>query len=711
MQVINIDSLTPEEASAQAEKKKEIMETVGRYGAAGNYLTRDGKPWFPVMGEFHFSRFRPEYWREAVAKMKAGGVRILATYVFWIYHEERQGEWDFSGARDLRRFLEVCKEEDMPVFLRIGPWAHGECRNGGFPDWLMKKKDMTLRSDDPGYLQLVENFWKKVYEQVTGYLYSQGGTVIGTQIENEYGHCGGLQGEKGMQHMRTLKALAEKTGFITPYYTATGWGGGIVPKGCLPVLAAYCGAPWEQHTDPLPLNANFVFSHCKDDKNVGSDLRIGEESGFTYDTEKFPYLMAELGGGLQVTGHRRPYVEGRDTAAMAVCKAGSGAALLGYYMYHGGTNPMGKDSSMQESIETGYSNNLPVRSYDFQAPIGEYGAVGESYYMLRPLHMFLEEFGDLMAAGETILPKFNSEDPAKMEESRVSLRHIRGTGQGFLFYNRYQRHGKMRTIKASYTVREGERKIQTPDILMQKNCWGWIPYAAEETDGMCLTPAFRLYSSNYAPLCRLKEDVVFFGEGEPEIVWNGGGDAICIDRWSAEHAIKYGEKLYVADGCLMVEDNQLYLLTNQEENQVVIYPEEKKADVSCEKAKAELKITQVKNKGEENGELYAEYELSITGDLKECNDVWIDLDICGDRGIYWTGDGAHDASRPDGDWFYQGKTWKISWRYIGCPEKICVRIYQAKSGKEVYYEKLPKGNTGIVQADVRTEYKIPVTIE
>ena len=87
------------------------------------------------MGEFHFSRYEPEDWEEELLKMRAGGVDIAATYVFWIHHEERQGEWDFTGCRDLRRFLEICRRIDMPVWLRIGPWAHGECRNGGFPDW------------------------------------------------------------------------------------------------------------------------------------------------------------------------------------------------------------------------------------------------------------------------------------------------------------------------------------------------------------------------------------------------------------------------------------------------------------------------------------------------------------------------------------------------------------------------------------------------
>ena len=89
---------------------------------------------------------------------------IIATYVFWIHHEEEEGVFDFTGQRNLHRFLELCEKWQMHVWLRIGPWAHGEARNGGFPDWLLKK-GYKLRSDDPNYLALVERFWKKIYKK------------------------------------------------------------------------------------------------------------------------------------------------------------------------------------------------------------------------------------------------------------------------------------------------------------------------------------------------------------------------------------------------------------------------------------------------------------------------------------------------------------------------------------------------------------------
>ena len=83
----------------------------------------------------------------------------------------------------------------MKVWLRIGPWAHGECRNGGFPDWLVEKEKrgkLSLRTDDPQYLKYVDLFFTKIAEQADGYMHKDDGPVIGIQIENEYGHAGGL---------------------------------------------------------------------------------------------------------------------------------------------------------------------------------------------------------------------------------------------------------------------------------------------------------------------------------------------------------------------------------------------------------------------------------------------------------------------------------------------------------------------------------------
>ena len=441
--------------------KKEI------YGYNSEYLTCNGRPILPIMGEFHFSRYPEGEWKAALKNMKQGGVEIVATYIFWIHHEEAEGEWDFSGRRNLKVFLNCCQEVGMKVWLRIGPWAHGECRNGGFPDWLVEKEkrgELTLRTDDPQYLKYVDIFFTKIAGQAAGYMHQDGGPVIGIQIENEYGHAGGPSDrEEGMAHMRTLRTMAEDKGLIAPYVSATGWGGAYVPEGFLPVLGGYVDAPWASHTHELEASENFLFQPFHDDANIASDFAEGQ-SGFTFDTSKFPYLTAELGGGLQVTAHRRTYPYPEDIEAQTICMLGAGANLIGYYMYHGGVNPDGKYTTLQESKVTGYANDLPVKSYDFQTCLRENGLPSESYYRLRKHHIFIQNTEELLAPAKAYLPENMSQPvtPEDMETLRAAFRYNEAADCGFLFINNHQRRRKMTEKQITpeaplqFTVPDGE---------------------------------------------------------------------------------------------------------------------------------------------------------------------------------------------------------------------------------------------------------------
>ena len=151
-------------------------------------LLIDGKRVCPVMGEIHYSRVPSNEWADEVRKMKQGGVTIIATYVFWNHVEEREGVFDWSGQRNLRRFIEVCKEEGMPVVLRVGPFCHGEARNGGIPDWVFEKGCRT-RSEDPVFLSLVERLYRQIFTQMQGLQWKDGGPLMACQFDNEYrGH-------------------------------------------------------------------------------------------------------------------------------------------------------------------------------------------------------------------------------------------------------------------------------------------------------------------------------------------------------------------------------------------------------------------------------------------------------------------------------------------------------------------------------------------
>ncbi|HOK00345.1 MAG TPA: beta-galactosidase [Termitinemataceae bacterium] len=407
------------------------------FGMTPQYLTKNGLPWFPIMGEFHYSRYPAEYWKESLLKMKAGGVDIVSSYVIWIHHEEIEGEYDFSGQRNLRRFVETVAECGLYFWIRIGPWCHGEVRNGGFPDWLLQKP-FPVRVNNEDYFATVSRFYRAIYEQIRGLQHKDGGPIIGIQIENEYGHCGGLGGEEGERHMQRLTALAREIGFEAPYWSATGWGGAVT-GGLIPVMGGYCEAPWDQRLTEIEPSGNYIFTHERNDHNIGSDFGFGH--GITFDITKFPYLTAELGGGLQVTRHRRPVARARDIGAMSLVKLGSGVTLLGYYMYHGGTNPRGKLSTLQESRATGFINDLPEYSYDFRAPIREYGQISETYRELKLFTLFLHDFGQDLCTMSAEIPSENPLHPTDYEHLRYSYRH---NGQwGYLFVNNYQRRKKM----------------------------------------------------------------------------------------------------------------------------------------------------------------------------------------------------------------------------------------------------------------------------
>jgi len=104
------------------------------------------------------------------------------------------------------------------------------------------------------------------------------------------------------------------------------------------------------------------------------------------DAGKYPYLTCEIGGGMMNSYHRRILVNPRDAESTTLIKLGSGSTLPGYYMYHGGVNPEGKLSTLMESQATGYWNDMPVKNYDFQGPLGQYGQIREQYHRLRRLH-------------------------------------------------------------------------------------------------------------------------------------------------------------------------------------------------------------------------------------------------------------------------------------------------------------------------------------
>jgi beta-galactosidase len=473
-----------------------------------NSLLLNGKPWTPVMGEFHFTRYPENEWREELLKMKAGGIDIVSTYVFWIHHEEIEGQFDWSGSRNLRRFIQTCQEVGLKAVVRCGPWDHGEVRNGGFPDWLLKK-GWELRSNDTNYLNKIKIFYGEIAKQLDGLFWKDGGPVIGIQFENEY--------SGPAKHLLTLKHLGQEAGLDAPIYTRTGWNQpkGIMPFGELvPLYGVYAEGFWDRKLTPMPAGywKGFQFSKFRVDDATYAGLPGEGGTPDPPDADQYPYLTCEIGGGMMNSYHRRILVNPKDAEATALVKLGSGSTLLGYYMYHGGVNPEGKLSTLMESQDTGYWNDMPVKNYDFQAPLGQYGQIREQYHLLRRLHLFLHEWGSDLAGMPATMPDQLPHGKDDFDTLRWSVRS--DGNSGFVFVNNYQRLQVMPPKQnVQFTIRLPSGPLtfpQTPVTIPSDACLIW-PFNLDLGHGV------RLAWATAQPLTAIDDGnvrTVFFAETE-----------------------------------------------------------------------------------------------------------------------------------------------------------------------------------------------------
>jgi beta-galactosidase len=438
---IRIDASAPytEPAPASYDEGAAKSPSGDVIGVNSRYLTLDGKPWLPVMGEFHFSRYPRAQWEDEILKMKAAGVNIVATYVIWIHHEEIKGQFDWSGQRDLRAFAQLCARHQMLVLARIGPWDHGEVRNGGFPDWVLKQG--PTRVNDPVYLASVRAWYGQIGEQLKGLLWKDGGPVIGIQLENEYSLRGPGAGE---QHILELKKIAIVSGLGVPLYVITGWDNAAVPpRAVIPVYGGgYPDAPWDGSIGKLPPQEVYAFRfHSRVTANMQANGSHDPSAKPPAVPGVLPYLTAEIGGGIEDTYHRRPVIAPDDIGAVFPVMLGSGVNLYGTYMFQGGENPDGKLSTLQESQATGYPNDVPIKSYDFQAPLGEFGQERISLRKMKVFQYFLNDFGADLAPMVAHEPDSVPRSTADLSVPRASVRS--NGNSGFIFFNNYVRDYSM----------------------------------------------------------------------------------------------------------------------------------------------------------------------------------------------------------------------------------------------------------------------------
>ena len=456
-----------------------------RISFTNHYMMKDEKPFFGICGEFHFSRYDFQKWEDEIIKMKMAGINIIPTYIIWNHHEEIKGQFRWNGSFNIRYFVELCKKHDVEVILRVGPFVHGEARNGGLPDWLYGEP-CRVRSNDERYLAYVKRFYSEIGKQVKGLFYKDGGPIIAVQLDNEYCHAGApwemttgtsnewisngtydTDAKEHKKHIDILKQFAIEADMVAPIYTGTGWGGAQAsPENVLPLWGGYAFWPWIFYDETIkehPVTPEFIY---RDYKKPTYNFEP------TYDPTTVPFACCEMGGGMTVFYKYRFQLPYKSVEAMANIKVAGGCNFVGYYVFHGGSNPLGLKTPFLNE------NATPKISYDYQAAIGEFGQVRESYYRLKRDHYFFNDFRNKFCPMQTVLPEGAEEiAPTDVEKLRFAVRL--NNNSGFIFINNYQDH-LVSPIKKDFAFK---LQLDEEDLIIPQN--GTISLESEEN---CMLP-------------------------------------------------------------------------------------------------------------------------------------------------------------------------------------------------------------------------------
>ena len=318
----------------------------GTFTTGDKTFLLDGKPFIVKAAELHYPRIPRQYWEHRIKMCKALGMNTVCMYVFWNIHEQREGEFDFTGQNDIAEFCRLAQKNGMYVIVRPGPYVCAEWEMGGLPWWLLKKKDIRLREQDPYFMERVGKFMEKVGEQLAPLTIQNGGPIIMVQVENEYGSYG-----EDKAYVSAIRDIVRRSGFDKVALFQCDWSSNFTKNGL----------------DDLVWTMNFGTG-----SNIDDQFRRLREL-----RPQSPLMCSEFWSGwFDKWGARHETRPAADMVANIDEMLSKGISFS-LYMTHGGTS----FGHWAGANSPGFAPD--VTSYDYDAPINEYGAATPKYYTLR----------------------------------------------------------------------------------------------------------------------------------------------------------------------------------------------------------------------------------------------------------------------------------------------------------------------------------------
>ena len=319
----------------------------GSFKVGDKTFLLNNKPFVVKAAEVHYPRIPREYWEQRIQMCKALGMNTLCIYVFWNFHEPQMDNFLFTGQNDVAAFCRLAQKNGMYVIVRPGPYACAEWEMGGLPWWLLKKKDIRLREQDPFFMERAEKFEMKLAEQLRDLTIQKGGPIIMVQVENEYGSYG--EDKPYMSAMRDIIRKAWQAPDLTLFQCD--WSSNFTKNGL----------------DDLTWTMNFGTG-----ANIDNEFKkLGQLR------PNSPKMCSEFWSGWFDKWGGRHETRGAEAMVDGISQMLDRGISFSLYMTHGGTSW----GHWAGANSPGFAPD--VTSYDYDAPINEAGQVTDKFWKLR----------------------------------------------------------------------------------------------------------------------------------------------------------------------------------------------------------------------------------------------------------------------------------------------------------------------------------------